>query len=122
MKSSDPFADLIRSIEENLQRGGDWVPPGNDSPPRRVSQPSSRPNRFWWLMALPLLFLLLYNTIVGFLADWSWHASLNFESILWTRLVAAGGLFAAGFLLTALFLLANFVPVSYTHLTLPTKA
>ncbi|MFZ4847582.1 MAG: UPF0182 family protein [Caldilinea sp.] len=111
MKSSDPFADLIRSIEENLQRGGDWVPPSNDSPPRRVSQPGSRPNRFWWLMVLPLLFLLLYNTIVGFLADWSWHASLDFESILWTRLVAAGGLFAAGFLLTALFLLANFVLV-----------
>ncbi|MEZ4555343.1 MAG: hypothetical protein R2851_21370 [Caldilineaceae bacterium] len=27
MRNSDPFSDLIRSIEENLQReGDDWIP------------------------------------------------------------------------------------------------
>ena len=33
MRNSDPFSDLIRSIEENLQReGGDCVPPNDDAP------------------------------------------------------------------------------------------
>jgi len=105
MRNTDPFADLIRSIEENLQRGGDWVPP-DDERPARPTPP--RPSRWWLLLLIPFLILLLFNTVIGFLADWVWHASLGYESILWTRVLAALGLFVAGFALTWLFLAVNF--------------
>ena len=106
MRNTDPFADLIRSIEENLQRGGDWVPPGDDERPERPTPP--RPSRWWLLLLIPFVILLLFNTVVGFLANWVWHASLGYESILWTRVLAALGLFVAGFVLTWLFLAVNF--------------
>jgi uncharacterized membrane protein (UPF0182 family) len=105
MRNTDPFADLIRSIEENLQRGGDWVPPDDD----RSERPTlPRPSRWWLLLVIPFLALLLFNTVVGFLANWVWHASLAYESILWTRILAALGLFAVGFGLTWLLLAANY--------------
>jgi len=107
MRNSDPFADLIRSIEENLQRGDEWRPPG-DGGGGGPRQPASRPSRWWWLMIIPFLFLLLFNTIIGFLTDWSWYGSLGLDSILWTRIAASLGLFAAGFVLTWIFLLANY--------------
>jgi uncharacterized membrane protein (UPF0182 family) len=107
MRNTDPFADLIRSIEENLQRGGDWSPPDDDGQPERRPQ-GGRPSPLWWLLIIPFLFLILYNTIIGFLTDLSWHSSLNFESILWTRVLASLGLFVAGFALTFLFLLVNY--------------
>jgi uncharacterized membrane protein (UPF0182 family) len=59
-------------------------------------------------LLIPFLILLLFNTVIGFLADWVWHASLGYESILWTRVLAALGLFVAGFALTWLFLAVNF--------------
>ena len=59
-------------------------------------------------MIIPFLFLLLFNTIIGFLTDWSWYGSLGLDSILWTRIAASLGLFAAGFVLTWIFLLANY--------------
>jgi uncharacterized membrane protein (UPF0182 family) len=108
MRNPDPFADLIRSIEENLQRGGDWIPP-DDERPQRPSR--GRSNRWWWLLLIPFLFLILYNTILSFLVDWAWHASLNLESILWTRISASLGLFVAGFLFTWLFLYVNYLIV-----------
>lgn len=107
MRNTDPFADLIRSIEENLQRGGDWSPPDDDGQPERRPQ-GGRPNPLWWLLIIPFLFLILYNTIIGFLTDLTWHSSLNFESILWTRVLASLGLFVGGFVLTFLFLLVNY--------------
>lgn len=110
MRSSDPFADLIRSIEENLQRGGDWVPPDDgqpERPPQRGGD-SGRPSRLWLFLLIPFLFLTLYNTVIGFLSDLTWHASLNYESILWTRVWAGLGLFVAGFVLTWLFLAVNY--------------
>lgn len=108
MRNPDPFADLIRSIEENLQRDGDWIPPDDERPERR---PRGRSNRWWWLLLIPFLFLILYNTILSFFADWSWHASLNLESILWTRISASLGLFVVGFLFTWLFLYVNYLIV-----------
>ncbi|MBE2240996.1 MAG: UPF0182 family protein [Caldilineaceae bacterium] len=105
MRNTDPFSDLIRSIEENLQRGEDWIPP-NDGSPRRPLP--GRPSRWWWLLVIPFIFLLLFNSLIGFLTNWTWHASLGFESILWTRVLASLGLFAAGFGLTWLFLALNY--------------
>lgn len=106
MRNADPFADLIRSIEENLQRGGDdWSPPDDERPVRPLSP---RPSRWWLLLVIPFIILLLFNTIVGILADWVWHASLGYESILWTRVLAAVGLFVAGFGVSWLFLAVNF--------------
>jgi uncharacterized membrane protein (UPF0182 family) len=109
MRSSDPFADLIRSIEENLQRGGDWSPP-DDGQPERPPQRNGggKPSRLWLFLLIPFLFLTLYNTAIGFWADLAWHASLNYESVLWTRVVAALGLFVAGLFLTWLFLAVNY--------------
>jgi len=107
MRNTDPFADLIRSIEENLQRGGDWSPPDDNGQPERRPQ-GGNPSRLWLLLLIPFLFLILYNTIIGFLTDLSWHASLNLDSILWTRVWASWGLFVAGFVLTMLFLLVNY--------------
>lgn len=105
MRNADPFSDLIRSIEENLQRGEDWIPPNDGRPGRPLP---GRPNRWWWLLVIPFIFLLLFNSFIGFLTNWTWHASLGFESILWTRLLASLGLFAAGFGLTWLFLAINY--------------
>jgi uncharacterized membrane protein (UPF0182 family) len=59
-------------------------------------------------LVIPFLALLLFNTVVGFLANWVWHASLGYESILWTRVLAALGLFVVGFGLTWLLLAANY--------------
>lgn len=105
MKNSDPFADLIRSIEENLQRDGGWTPPDDNRPERPLP---SRPSRWWWLLLIPFFFFLLFNSFVGFLADWVWHASLALESILWARVWASLALFAVGFGATWLFLAANY--------------
>lgn len=108
MRNSDPFADLIRSIEENLQRGEEWVPPDDGGGGGEPRQPMSRPSRWWWLLIIPFLFLLLFNTIIGFLTDWSWYGSLGLDSILWTRIAASLGLFVAGFVLTWIFLFVNY--------------
>ena len=102
MRNTDPFSDLIRSIEENLQRDGDWIPP--EQGPRRV--PEGNPRRWLWLL-VPLLLFVSFNVVIGFLTDWAWYASLGFSSLLFTRLAAAWALFIVGFLLCWLFLAIN---------------
>ena len=104
MREGDPFTDLIRSIEENLQRNGGWVPPDDGQPPPR---PIRRPNRIWWLLLIPVLFFMFFNAIVGFLADWAWFASLDLSSILFTRVGAWFGLFLAGTAVAGLILGVN---------------
>lgn len=103
MRNYDPFSDLIRSIEENLERDGGWN--GPDEEPRPLQAP--RPRRFWWILLALFLLFVLYNVGVGFLADLVWYGSLGYDSVLWTRVLASFGLFLASTLLTWLFIAVN---------------
>jgi uncharacterized membrane protein (UPF0182 family) len=64
----------------------------------------------------PLLVLVLVVAVVLFLAvgvgfwtDVLWYRSVGFESVFWTRVGAAGGLFLGGFVVTLVVLLGNLV-------------
>ncbi|MCC9078094.1 UPF0182 family protein [Litorilinea aerophila] len=103
MRQNDPFADLIRSIEENLQGEGDWIPPESE---RRAAGSQGNPRRILWFL-LPLLLLIFFNRIVGFYTDWYWYESLGFERVFVTRFLASFGLFLAGALFFWIFLALN---------------
>lgn len=104
MRNNDPFSDLIRSIEENLQRDGGWVPPEQPQTPRQV--PQGKPVRTW-LLLVPVLLFILFNVGLGFLTDSAWYGSLGYESVFLTRLGVMGLLFGASFLLAWLFITLN---------------
>ncbi|MCB0047727.1 MAG: UPF0182 family protein [Caldilineaceae bacterium] len=115
MRSSDPFSELIRSIEENLQReqgDDDWIPPG-DEPPRRNGGNDNEggdgqinPRRWlWWL--IPLLIFFSFNRILSFFTDLVWYDSLGLAAVFRTRIFAALTLFAGGAILFWLFLAVN---------------
>ena len=107
MRNSDPFSDLIRSIEENLERsgGGGWVPPEGGLPPRPVPQPGQMRWMLWLLV--PLVLFIVFNFLLGFLADYTWFSSLDLGFILLTRVGAALALFTVGALFTWLFIAIN---------------
>lgn len=105
MRNNDPFSDLIRSIEENLQRDGGWIPPEQPQEPRRVPQ-GRPPVRIWWVL-VPVVVLILFNVSLRFFTDSAWYDSLGYRSIFITRLTASAGLFVAGTLLTWLFITIN---------------
>jgi uncharacterized membrane protein (UPF0182 family) len=102
MRNNDPFADLLRSLEENLQSEGGWVPP--DDRPRQSRQ--ANPRRFLWFV-IPVLLLLFFGRIIAFYTDWVWFGSLGMTQVFATRLWAGLALFAAGAGLFWLFLAAN---------------
>jgi hypothetical protein len=108
MRKDDPFAELIRSLEESLDREGEPQPPSR--PPRRPSPPPAgsegNPRRLLWIL-LPLLLLLLFNRIIRFYADWFWYDSLELSSVYLTRIWSSFGLFAVGALVAWLFYAAN---------------
>jgi uncharacterized membrane protein (UPF0182 family) len=89
MRNDDPFDDLIRSLEENLQREG--LP---------------NPRRYLWII-LPVLILLFFNRIVSFYTDWIWYNSLGYANIFSTRIWSAFGLFGIGALTAFLIFAIN---------------
>ena len=104
MRENDPFGDLIRSIEENLQRDGGWVPPEQQEP-RRV--PQGRPSRAWLWLLIPIALFYAFSVGLGFLSDSAWYRSLGYQSVYYTRIGASLGLFVAGFLIAWLFITLN---------------
>lgn len=115
MRNNDPFADLIRSLEENLQRGDDlrsedddsgnsggWIPQG----PTQQEMPEFNGRRFLWFL-LPILILIFFNRIMTFYTDWFWYDSLDFSSVFFTRIWSQFGLFAAVSVAFWLFLATN---------------
>ncbi len=102
MRNNDPFADLIRSLEENLQREG------GDRPPIEPRQPVTmgNPRRWLWLL-IPLLILIFFNRWLTFYTDWYWYDSLGLATVFFTRIKASLGLFMAGALICWLFLAFN---------------
>lgn len=123
MRNDDPFADLIRSLEENLernanarqqrQRGGDEPPPlgqGGGEPPfgRRETAPEFNGRRFLWIL-LPILFLLFFSRILSFYADWFWYDSVGYASVFFTRIWSSFGLFASAALAFWLLLAINVI-------------
>ena len=104
MRNNDPFADLIRSLEENLEREGGWVPP--ETPRRPVVTGGGNPRRWLWII-IPILLFILLSRGLGFYANWFWYDSLGLTSVFLTRLWASFGLFAAGALIFWLFLAFN---------------
>lgn len=103
MRNDDPFADLIRSLEENLERNANARQQrqqqggGGDEPPLRRPTgdlPQFNGRRFLWIL-LPILFFLFFSRILGFYADWFWYDSVGYASVFFTRIWASFGLFAA---------------------------
>lgn len=100
MRNNDPFSDLIRSLEENLQSGGEGPPIDREGGRERPRPPQrGNPRRALWYL-IPFLVFMFFNQIIGLLADWSWFGSLGLTSVLVTRIgarlslfVVAGGLF-----------------------------
>ncbi|MBX3012731.1 MAG: UPF0182 family protein [Caldilineaceae bacterium] len=101
MRNDDPFADLIRSLEENLERSANErqqasQPAGGNQPPRRGTGPETASfsgRRFLWIF-LPILLFLFFGRIISFYADWYWYDSLGYTSVFFTRLWSSFGLFA----------------------------
>lgn len=98
MKNNDPFADLIRSLEDKLQGEGGWIPPDEPPGPRRQPQPAGSRRYLWWL--IPVMLFLFFSQAIGFYADFVWYKSLDLQQVFTTRLwanvllfVVAGGLF-----------------------------
>jgi uncharacterized protein len=107
MRRDDPFADLIRSLEEGLEREGGVGPP--QQPPETPRQPVAgeiNPRRYLWII-IPLLIFLFFNRIVSFYTDWYWFDSLQLTSVFFTRIWASLGLFLVGALVAFLFFAAN---------------
>ena len=104
MRNYDPFSDLIRSIEENLQRDGGINEPGDE--PRQVNAPRP-PRRLLWILFVLFVLFVLYNVGLGFVSDLVWFGSLGYEAMLWTRVAASFGLFVTVTLLTWLFIAVN---------------
>jgi len=95
MKNSDPFSDLIRSLEENLQSGelGPGGSRGFPPPPNgRTQRPRRQPSRFLWYL-IPFLIFIFFNQIVGLATDWYWYDSIGKASVYLTRIGARLGLF-----------------------------
>lgn len=113
MRERDAFSDLIRSIEENLQRGGleRSGGDGGDGGQGGNGPPSGAPGERRPLVLLaPLLLLLafiLFNRIIGFSTDWAWYDSLGLTSVFTTRITARIGLFVVGALVAWGFLSLN---------------
>ena len=103
MRNTDPFSDLIRSLEENLQSGGEGPPVDRERarPPQR-----GNPRRALWYL-IPFLIFIFFNQIIGLLADWSWFDSLGLTSVFTTRIAARLSLFAVGGGLFWLFVALN---------------
>jgi uncharacterized membrane protein (UPF0182 family) len=104
-RQDDPFADLIRSLEEGLERESEYTPPPGQ-PPHPPLEGQINPRRYLWIV-LPLLILLFFNRIVSFYADWFWYDSLGYSSVFFTRIWASFGLFGVGALVAFLFFAVN---------------
>jgi len=103
MRNDDPFADLIRSLEENLERNANarqqrqQQGDGGEQPPLRRPTgdlPQFNGRRFLWIL-LPILFFLFFSRILGFYADWFWYDSVGYTSVFFTRIWSSFGLFVA---------------------------
>ena len=111
MKSNDSFADLIRSIEQNMQQmqqgNGPKEPPYNNGgdPNGAPEMEINSPGFLWFL--IPLAVLLFFNQGISYYADWVWYESLNLTSVFTTRILASVGLFAGGAIIFWLFLMIN---------------
>ncbi|MEM7532655.1 MAG: UPF0182 family protein [Chloroflexota bacterium] len=128
--NKDPFDDLIRSIEENLQKahddgewqrsernrdggdggrgdggrggGGGGFPGGGGN----GEVPEINPRRFI-LFALPFLILISFNRSLSYYTDWLWYGSLDLSSVFWTRIFASFSLFLGGAIFVWLFIAVN---------------
>nr|HMN28816.1 UPF0182 family protein [Caldilineaceae bacterium] len=103
-RQDDPFADLLRQLEEGLAREGEAPPPPQE--PRPPIQGQVNPRRYLWII-IPLLILLFFNRIISFYADWTWYDSLGLARIFSTRIWASFGLFAVGTIIAFLFYAVN---------------
>ena len=87
--------------------GGAGVPPRRPRP-RVIRRRDGGRSPVRWLVLLLAVVLVLFLSIgVGFWTDVLWYRSVGFESVLWTRVGATGGLFLLGFVGTLAVLLAN---------------
>jgi uncharacterized membrane protein (UPF0182 family) len=100
-----------RQRQSPPNRSGDGGDGGRDQPPvrPRVLRRDRPPARRWPLIlaALGLVLLLFLSIGVGFWTDVLWYRSVGFESVLWTRVVAVGGLFLLGTAVALVVLLGN---------------
>jgi uncharacterized membrane protein (UPF0182 family) len=91
-----------------------------DGPAGKGAEPPRRPRptvvagdgptfRRWPFVIVAVVFagLLFLSVGVGFWTDVLWYRSVGFESVLWTRVGAEGGLFVAGFVVALVVLLGN---------------
>lgn len=102
-RNDDPFAELLNSLEENLQRGGGWPPSDNQT---REEAQRGNPRRILWFV-IPILLLVLFNRLMAFYTDLAWYGSLGLAQVFTTRLWAQFGLFVAGALGFWLFVAIN---------------
>jgi hypothetical protein len=105
MRNDDPFAELIRSLEENLERESRANPPP-PRPPQPVAQ-NQGGGRGWLWIILPLLVFILFGRLISFYADLLWYDSLELRAVFLTRIWAQFGLFLAGALVAFLLIAAN---------------
>jgi uncharacterized membrane protein (UPF0182 family) len=104
MRNTDPFADLLRSLENDLGREG-----GAPPPPRREEPWEPRPGGSRWILwvLLPLLLFIFFSRLVGFYTNWIWYDSVGQSQVFVTRLWASFALFLVGALVVWLFVAAN---------------
>jgi len=116
----DEFLDELKRRQAGGASQDPATPPGDDDEPPERGEPPRRPRprvvsedrppvRRWPLVLAAIIFggLLFISVGVGFWTDVLWYRSVGYESVLWTRVGAAGGLFLLGFVVTIVALLGN---------------
>lgn len=106
MRNTDPFYDLIRSIEENLQQGGGLQPP-EDGPPRRRPGGGGGVPRSWLLAGLALFLLWLISRSLGIVSDYLWYDSVGYLPVFLTRITSYWLVFLVAALIAGLFVTLN---------------
>ena len=85
--------------------------PHEPSPPRRPTAiRRRRPRRRfgWWVVLLAVVaFLVIFSFGLDLWTDALWYSSVGFDRVFWTRVGAQGALFAGGFLVALVILIAN---------------
>ncbi len=105
----DEFLDELKRRQAGGKRPGGAEPPQRPRPRVIERRDGRRSRRPWIALAIVVAVFVFFSFGAGFWTDVLWYRSVGFESVLWTRVGAASGLFLGGFAVTLIVLLANLV-------------
>lgn len=103
----EPFRKLFEDIERAENREEDDGPRGPRRPAPRPDIPPIWRNRWLWVIALALIILASFRSIINIYADWLWFQSLDYVQVWSTQWLVRLAVFWGALLLAGLFLWFN---------------